>query len=154
MKVFRLSRAEFADDLSGFGASIAGGRWNFPGEYLLYTAQTSSLSILESLVHLNGATMGMRYELVTINIADNTISTLEDLKIDLPKNWAELDQIPMTRRIGSDWLKSLESPVLKVPSVLNPLEHNYLLNPRHSDLKIAIADRSWFFFDGRLRSNN
>ena len=97
--------------------------------------------------------MGMSYELVTLNIIDNPISSLEDLNINLPRNWAELDQIPLTRRIGSNWLKTREFPILKVPSVLNPLENNYLINPRHADLKIIVVDKSWFYFDGRLRSS-
>ena len=71
MKVYRLTRSEYSYDLSGFGASISGGRWNYPGEFILYTAQTSSLSILEALVHLNGVTIGIRYNLLVIEVDDS-----------------------------------------------------------------------------------
>lgn len=152
MRVYRVSRHEFSHDLSGFGASMVGGRWNHPGEYLLYTAETSSLSILESLVHLNGATVDLEYDLITIDLQDSSILSLEDLKLSLKPDWADLDNITDTRQIGSDWIESKASSILQVPSVLNPLELNYLLNPRHKDLKVSIVDSTWFFFNGRLRS--
>ena len=37
MIVFRLSKAQFANDLSGKGAELVGGRWNSRGNAMLYT---------------------------------------------------------------------------------------------------------------------
>ena len=40
MIVFRLSKAQFANDLSGKGAELVGGRWNSRGNAMLYTSQS------------------------------------------------------------------------------------------------------------------
>ena len=150
MKVYRLTKPEYAHDLSGFGASISGGRWNYPGEFILYTAQTSSLSILEALVHLNGVTIGIRYNLLVIEVDDSGISDLQMMGSQLPNDWAEIKNIELTRQIGSQWVKGKISPILKVPSVLNPLENNYLINSGHPDLSIEILEKRWYLYDGRL----
>jgi RES domain-containing protein len=67
---------------------------------------------------------------------------------DLPDKWQEDEKI--TYRIGDEWTKKMSTPILKVPSVINPLECNYLINPNHPNLKIAIIDQSWFVYDHRL----
>ena len=41
-----------ADDLSGKGAEITGGRWNEKGMAVVYAADSRSLACLETLVHL------------------------------------------------------------------------------------------------------
>jgi RES domain-containing protein len=41
-----------ADDLSGAGAKITGGRWNRDGVPVIYTASSPALACLETVVHL------------------------------------------------------------------------------------------------------
>ncbi len=41
-----------ADDLSGGGAKLTGGRWNSKGNAVVYTSRSISLAVLETLVHL------------------------------------------------------------------------------------------------------
>lgn len=142
--MYRLSRPEHANDLSGFGSSLVGGRWNYPGEFVLYTAQTASLSILEVLVHLNGVAMGVRYELLKLELKIEIIEEIDQIPSSEP------DNIAACREIGSEWLSKRESPVLTVPSVLNPLEKNYLINPQHPQAEVKIAKKAGYFFDGRL----
>ena len=50
--VWRLVRAEFADQLDGEGARLFGGRWNSRGRNALYTSSHLSLSVLEVYVHI------------------------------------------------------------------------------------------------------
>jgi len=40
-----------------------------------------------------------------------------------------------SRFIGDSFLESKEQLLLKVPSVLVPEEHNYVINPLHADFK-------------------
>ncbi|MEQ8629157.1 RES family NAD+ phosphorylase [Ekhidna sp.] len=144
MIAFRLTLPKYANDLSGMGAALYGGRWNSIGNFVLYTAQTSSLSILEHLVHITGAD-SIKYMLTEIEVTGG----IGEIRVDdLPDKWQEDEKI--TYRIGDEWTKKMSTPILKVPSVINPLECNYLINPNHPNLKIAIIDQSWFVYDHRL----
>ena len=56
--------------------------------------------------------------------------------------------------LGDNWLKSKETLVLKIPSVIIPSEYNFLLNPVHHDInKIKIVRKEKFEFDKRLLNN-
>ena len=52
MIVFRLSKEQFAQDLSGKGAELVGGRWNSRGNAMLYTSQSIALCVTEIAVHV------------------------------------------------------------------------------------------------------
>ena len=70
---------------------------------------------------------------------------------DLPANWKEQPPPPSTKHVGDLWFKQSRSAVLELPSVIVPLEINYLLNPIHPDFKtITIAKLEPFSFDLRL----
>ena len=43
MRLYRFCRKHHADDLSGIGARLVGGRWSSPGVTMLYTPENSSL---------------------------------------------------------------------------------------------------------------
>ena len=53
MIVFRIAKKKWIKDLSGTGAKLTGGRWNPKGYPVIYCAATSSLAILEKLVHVD-----------------------------------------------------------------------------------------------------
>jgi len=55
------------------------------------------------------------------------------------------------RRLGDEWLSSLRTPLLRVPSAIVPFSRNILLNPRHPDAPGAsVADIHPCLFDQRL----
>jgi len=149
LKVYRISSPEYVDDFSGIGASLYGGRWNPTGMKILYTAQTASLAILELLANIKGAQIP--YQLIEINVNSNSILSLDDLGVGLPSNWSnDKSGYKLTQKIGSDWLKSEKSALLKVPSVHNPFEHNILINPHHAILKLDVSKKNWYLYDYRL----
>ena len=53
MIVYRLSRTRWADDLTGEGSRLHGGRWNHPGTPCIYTSESRALAILEYTVNVN-----------------------------------------------------------------------------------------------------
>lgn len=59
-----------ADDLSGKGAEITGGRWNEKGVAVVYAAENRSLACLETLVHLAAGGLPFNRYLVEISIPD------------------------------------------------------------------------------------
>ena len=86
MLVYRLSKKQYANDLSGTGAKIAGGRWNKKGTAILYTSSAVSLCLLEVIVHIPLSFLPKNMVLSTIEIPDNT--TIKTYTVnDLPKDW-------------------------------------------------------------------
>ncbi len=143
MIVFRIAHPEFAHDLSGYGASLHGARWNEKGYPVVYCAETSSLAILEFLVHIKGVRGNMAYKLLTIDTKDDG-----ETLTNLPEGWdTDLKSI---QEKGTSWLRSLNSVCLRVPSIHNPLENNILLNPRHPSFNPKITRADWYWYDGRL----
>jgi RES domain-containing protein len=123
----------------GEGARRYGGRWNNPGKRMIYAAETASLALLELLVHIDSSLLPS-YTLFPVDFDHSLVSTVEPSK--LPRNWRTYPGPAALKSMGDEWLESLSSPVLKVPSVIVPHEWNYLFNPEHSkfsSLKIGAA---------------
>lgn len=50
MKVWRLARSAYTAP-TGEGAKKYGGRWNLPGQAVVYTSESLALAAVEALVH-------------------------------------------------------------------------------------------------------
>jgi RES domain-containing protein len=150
MLVYRISREKFAEDLSGTGARLNGGRWNSVGISMLYTSSFRSLCVLEILVHTTHNFVPTDLRLVTIKLPDD--STSGEIKYTVIKD--EIDKRGVNAQfyaIGDKWIKTSNSLILKVPSVIVPEEFNYLINPFHKDLhKVKIENVKPFDIDKRL----
>lgn len=151
MLVYRLGHPDYIETLDGAGAALHGGRWNNKGERMIYTAQTSSLAILEVLSHISSIQFLIPYQLVEIEIPEGTVLDYRKLAPELPESWSSNPAgEQLTRSIGSSWLKHSDSALLKVPSVHNPLEHNFLLNPQHPHFEAKIISKHWYLYQDRL----
>ncbi len=148
MIVYRFAYPRYADDLSGTGAKLYGGRWNLPGIPLLYTSWSISLSLLEVL-----ANAGTLKELQTIQLLELEIPVngpVEEIKLaQLKKNW--WSDFDYSQWMGSEILKQSNFFMLKCPSAIVENEHNYLINPTHTFFKkIKLKPKKDFRFDERL----
>ena len=147
MKLWRISNY---DDLKGSGGLIAPGRWHNRGIPVVYLAESPALAMLEILVNfeLELDEIPSNYQLLDIESGETTcISTLSDKS--LPVDWAS--NVDLTRAIGDEWLSSLKSPLLRVPSAIVPHSYNYLLNPRHEAAsQVKIIRAQLHPFDRRL----
>ncbi|MEA5427039.1 RES family NAD+ phosphorylase [Arcicella lustrica] len=149
MDVFRISKFKRARDLSGFGASLKGQRWNRRGTSLLYTASHRSLALLEVLVHIGEYYPEDDYAIITLDIPENQIVSL-DASI-LPKDWAKIFDAGVLASFTDHWLKTEQSIALGVPSAIVPQETNYLINPLHPDFQdVKIKNIEKFTFDERF----
>lgn len=149
MHLYRLSSCRYSTDLSGTGAAQFGGRWNSKGVYLLYTSSTSSLAILEILAH--GIKLNEDYCLATLFIPDELVYELSEE--DLPADWQVFPSPASTQYIGDNFIASNQFLALIVPSAVNVLEKNILINPNHSDFnKIKLVSVIKFGIDSRLKN--
>lgn len=132
MIVYRIANEAYKNDLSGNGAAKYGSRWNSRGYRVVYTSESISLCILESLVHLDKNFIPSAQYLLHISIPD-----IKDPKEiahgKIKKDWQLHPEY--TQWIGDEFIKANKTYSLKVPSAVVEQEHNYLLNPLHPDFK-------------------
>jgi RES domain-containing protein len=130
MLLYRVTQRAYAD-LDGSGGLLTSSRWNYKGHRVVYLSENRSLSILEFLVHITGyAFSPLDMVLMTVEVPEN-ITEIEPKT--LPEGWEKSNAI--TRKAGTDFLVQNQSLLFRVPSVIVPLECNFLLNPVH-DLAI------------------
>ncbi len=128
MIVYRIGDCNYINDLSGKGAALYGARWNSKNTYMLYTAQSASLALLEAVVHI-GKLPTNRYCMATISLPEAAILKLKPE--ELPKNWYENPAPDLLKKIGDEFVKKGKYLAMAVPSVLMDIEYNYLINPSH-----------------------
>ena len=148
MELFRVTREKYQNDLSGNGAALNGGRWNELGYPSLYAANSRSLAILEVLVHLRQPQPPIDYRVVVLYVPD-TMPAMTLTERQLPDNWKQNET--HTQQIGSQWLRSGESLLLRIPSVIVRSEYTCLLNPTHELFaNIQIIDTEPIEFDSQF----
>jgi RES domain-containing protein len=149
MVLYRIAKCIYADDLSGTGARLYGGRWNSEGKSAVYLASSGSLAVLEVLVHLPPLLIPSDYCLAEIEVPEDSIGIITPE--ELPVNWAAISPPLALKQLGDEFLKKQAYLVLKLPSAIVPKEFNYLLNPLHKEMKkVKILQKQHFNFDERL----
>jgi len=141
-----------ADDLSGAGAKITGGRWNEKGMPVLYCAENISLAAMETLVHLSAGGLPLNRYLVRIDIPDDVWAAAEWLDSSTaPVGWDALPAGRASIAFGTAWLASKRSTCLLVPSIITPEEKNVLINPAHpGSAKITARKLRKWLYDPRF----
>ena len=132
----------------GEGARVWGGRWNSAGRAVVYTSATTSLGLLEKMVH---AEEGLPPLYVTISVTFDAglVETVEPAS--LPTDWRSLPAPFTLKRIGDEWVDLMRSCILEVPSVIVPHESNFILNPKHPDFdSLEIGEPISLDIDHRL----
>jgi RES domain-containing protein len=146
------ARTYTADDLSGTGAKLSGGRWNAVGVAVVYAAGNRALACLETFVHLNAGGLPLNRYLVEIAVPDDVWAAAEVATPDrLPVGWDAEPAGLVSLTFGTDWANGNRSALLLVPSGIVPEEHNALINPTHPDAARITARkvRRWLY-DPRL----
>lgn len=150
MRIYRITKTDYINDLSGEGARLYGGRWNKAGEAGVYFSEHLSLSLLEIIVHANYPDLPLDYSFLIAEIPDSSIKTVQSIDFIVPK-WTTAAAVNQLQSIGSKWLKRKESLALRVPSAVIPFEGNILVNPLHKDFnKLKIFKTGNMDFDPRL----
>lgn len=150
-EAWRIDSDKWADtSFSGFGAALAGGRWNPAGMLVVYASQHLSTASMEKFLHLPKpipATMKfIKFPIMFSGVAIErpTISTL-------PPNWRAEPVAVGSQRFGQAWYRRGATAVLAIPCALIPEEENYIINPAHPDFKrLKIGTPEAFTYDPRL----
>lgn len=143
MRVYRITRAEYAQDLTGKGAALRGGRWNRRGIPMLYSANSTALAALELRVNIDIDLP--KLSRVVVEIPEDLIPG------DAPVFFSDLNS---SREYGSTWAMGLDTLCLKVFSSVLPDaddSFNVLINSAHPKIdQVRIVDIATFEFDSRL----
>jgi len=150
MKVYRLAKKKYRNDLSGLGAQINGGRWNNVGTRMVYTSSSRALACLEMAVHIKLNRGPKNYFIISVEIPDRIIKNL-DQRLLKGEKWNVYPPTEFTQHLGDTFIEENKKAVLRVPSAVVEGEYNYLLNPLHRDFNIIkIGEIQPFRWDKRL----
>lgn len=134
-RVYRIVSPKYPP-FDGSGTHRWGSRWISSGQYVVHTAESYALAVLENLVHWQTSAVPKGLVCIAADIPHG-IEQEELDRRDLPKLKAN-DYTPF-REIGDEWYTRGDTAVLWVPSVVSPVESNVLLNQSHKDFtKFAI----------------
>ena len=128
-KVYRMANDRFIRNLSGAGSAKYGGRWNPKGSYVLYTAATPSLAMLEWLAHARDRDMDDVYCIATLLLPEGPLQKFSPDQ--LPDNWKDFPPPPKLKQYGADMIASSQWLGMEMPSVLLPIDFNIILNVHH-----------------------
>jgi RES domain-containing protein len=162
MTIVRLYRSRFSPK-DATGAKLHGGRWNSPGNPVLYASSTLALACLETLVHIRDVDlMPSDYVFCEIEVPGALIGPW-DLTGEM--GLARIESPVLSREYGDAWLgtvgqfslgpshwrRTKTRPVQTVPSVIVPREMNYLISPAHPQFgRLVWGGPQPFRFDPRL----
>jgi RES domain-containing protein len=142
-----------ADDLSGKGAELSGGRWNRPGTPLVYASSSRALACLESIAHLGAGDLPLNRYLVEIRVPATAWRDRDVMDPAAHVGWDAEPAGKVSLDWGTAWAAARTALLGAVPSVIVPEESNILVNPRHPDVAVARARkiRKWTY-DTRLKA--
>jgi RES domain-containing protein len=150
--IWRLTRPQFAAELTGEGNAVAGARWNSPGRGVVYASFNLSLCVLESFAHLPSLLRINLPEMAAVRIEiPDEASRLDIGLADLPSDLFGAEAETHCRELGDRWLTGQQHLVATMPSIIVPQERNVMINPAHrlmADVKIVSTER--FRFDPRF----
>ncbi len=146
---WRVVKHEFvATAFDGEGARLFGGRWHSLGRVVVYTSASASLGLLEQLVHAEKGLLPF-YITIPVTFVADLVEMIDPVRI--PTRWQSSPPPHELQQIGDEWVDSMRSCVLEVPSVIVPHESNFILNPKHPDFaSIEIGDPIALEIDTRL----
>jgi RES domain-containing protein len=141
-----------ATALSGEGARLGGGRWNYVGISVIYASETLSLAALELFVHFTRRDIKISKSLLAIPIEiPDSVTKIDLLSASLKKGWNSSPPPDFTKDLGTRWVHEGKSVILRVPSAVVQNECNLVINPNHPDFdKITAGAAQPFSLDDRV----
>ena len=176
MIIVRMNRSRYSPK-DPTGSKRDGGRWNSPGNDVLYASSTLALACLEVLVHIRDVSLvPSDYVFCEIDVPEELIGAWA---LTGESALAKIESPVLSREYGDLWfnttrpksseeevflqslppeiqeeirqIKKQAAPVQTVPSVIIPREMNYLISPVHPQFaQLGWSKPQPFRFDPRL----
>lgn len=144
---YRIADARYTI-FDGQGAALYGGRWNSPGRYMIYAAETYAGAMLEMLASANIGEVPRDQEYIKIAIPENL--AIEEITAGDLAEWDAPHQ-EASRAYGDKWYDARRTAALIVPSAVTRIERNIILNRKHREFRrITATEPAPVFWDGRL----
>ena len=115
------------------GSTIFPGRGNTKSSPMIYTSVRYSTALLEKLVYSSGI-MPPKQHYVEITIPSGMSYEYFDINDLRNQGWDDASP-SISKAYGNDWVLSVRSLLLIVPSVIARVDDNILINPRHSEFR-------------------
>jgi len=149
MEAYRICSEAHVDGLTASGCE---NRWNRGGQLVIYASGSRSLATVEMLVRRSNILPTLNYRMMVIYFLEDESSIRHIQLKELPDNWRTMEGRSVLQSIGATWYESMESLVLKVPSVVIPQEFNYAINTKHPLFSehVQLASLEPYFWDRRL----
>ncbi len=151
MIVYRLVRANRAL-LDGKGAALFAGRWNNENIPCIYTSTSSSLAQLELMANHEDWKIFtyVPHVMLQLTVPNRKIKLVHES--NLPHDWNRAMPNALTQQFGTNLLNNFSLLGFSVPSTVNNLERNVILNPRAVSFAELVTIKHQFPFemDARL----
>jgi len=137
----------------GYGSTQSNGRWHTVSALgtaqMAYCGSSRALCQLEKRVHANNGNLKGQ-ALMRLDMPPSAVLIDAFEKGWIPSDWK--NDIAATQAIGNRWLAAGNHLGLLVPSFVEPLDKNLLLNTSHPDYSsiVLTIERNPFVFDPRL----
>lgn len=140
MHAWRICRAREVEDLSGQAAAQFGGRWNHPGQAMIYLGLSPAGCALDMFMQ-QGHVARPGFRLVKLLLPENPTLYCQPAPTELPQGWDTIPADKPSMDFGRAWLKRGEQLGLIIPSVTIAHSHNLLLNPEHPAIhQVCVVD--------------
>jgi RES domain-containing protein len=147
-QAWRIADRRF-DVFSPIGASLVGGRWNWPGLDIMYASRSYAGAMLECLAHAGIGRVPRTHVAVEITVSAALTVERHD-ESSLPAGWDHAD-LRVARAIGDAWIRGRRTAVMLLPSVVARREGKVVLNPQHPDFReISAGSPEPVVWDARL----
>lgn len=122
------------NDMSGAGAAHSPGRWNRPGEMVIYAAPTLAMAVLETAAHIDDSGLPLNKYVIDIDVPDDVWAARGVICPDaLPVGWDAIPHGLTSIDAGSAWYAAGAHAIIELPSVIAPEETVALINATHPD---------------------
>ena len=148
MRVYRLAHDLALQASPPFRPTRTTNRWNTDRAIVAYASESLALAALEMLTYWGRYATLRGYRIYTYDLEETHVEDQQRIAPDL-----DILDRPATQRYGDTWATERRSLALRVPSVVLPLSHNYLVNPQHPHFDEArIRHHGPLEFDARIQN--